>query len=118
MFFEVFQASIDDLLHPKHFGAEQISDIVDVAICVCKTSINLGETNIDGPRKIVQALIIDQYADQHGNRGESGCGKRRHQLIGNSHSFTNLPDEFLRAVPFVVAVENMNHANFLHRDRR
>jgi hypothetical protein len=63
MFFEVFQARVDDLLHAIHFGPEQFFDIVNV------------------PIGIVQALIIYQYADQHGNRWESGCGKRRHQLI-------------------------------------
>jgi hypothetical protein len=70
MFFEMFQPRIDDLLHAIHFGPEQFLDIVNVPVC------------------IVQALIIDQYANQHCNRGESGCGKRRHQTIGNNH----LPD--------------------------
>jgi len=87
MFFEVFQARVDDLFHAKHFGPEQVPDIVNMAVCVCKTSINLGKANIHCPRKIVQTLIIDQYADQHGHRGEGRCGKRRHQLIGSNHLF-------------------------------
>jgi hypothetical protein len=46
-------------------------DIVNVPVCVC-------ETDIDGPRQVVQTRIVDEYADQHGNRRESGCGKRSH----------------------------------------
>src|ERR1700733_13499852 len=36
MFFEVFQARVDDLLHSVHFGPQEVADIVDVAICVCE----------------------------------------------------------------------------------
>jgi hypothetical protein len=92
MFFEVFQARVDYLLHAEHLRPEQVSDIVNVPVCICKTSVNLRETNIDSPGKIVQALIVDQNAHQHGNRGEGSCGKRRHQLIGNYHLSTILPD--------------------------
>jgi hypothetical protein len=82
----VFQACVDDLFHSEHFGPEQVPDMVNMPICVRKTSIDLGKPRIDGSRKIVQALIIDQYADQYGNCGEGRCGKRRHQLIRNYHS--------------------------------
>jgi len=76
MFFEVFQTCVNDLLHAKHLAAKQIPDIVDVPICI-------GKTNINRSCKIVQPQIIDQNADQYGDRGESGCGKRRHQLFAS-----------------------------------
>jgi hypothetical protein len=66
-------------------------------------------------------LIIDKDAYKHGKCWQSTRDKGGHQLIGNYHLFDPTicsPDEFLRAVPLVVAVENMHHANFLHRDRR
>ena len=66
MFLEMFQARVDHLFHSEHFGPEQFLDIVNVPVC------------------IGQSLIIDQYADQNGNRGESRCGERCHQLIGNN----------------------------------
>jgi hypothetical protein len=118
MFFDVFQSRIDYLLHTVHFGPEHVADIVDVAIRVCEPNFNVCKTKIYRPREIIQTLIIDQYADQRGNCWESGCGNRQHQLFGSKHSFTSLPDEFLRAFPFVVSVEHMHDANFLHRDRR
>jgi hypothetical protein len=117
MFFEVLQARVDDLFHPKHFGAEQISDIVDVTICICKTNVDCARKIIPALIEIVQALIIEEYADQHGNRGKSGSSNRHRQLFGSNHSFTSLPDEFPGALPLVVTVENVHDANFLHRNR-
>jgi hypothetical protein len=63
MFFEVFQARADDLFHPKHFGPQQVPNIVDVTIRVCKS--NIDRSSKIGPAliEIVQTLIIDQYAD-------------------------------------------------------
>jgi hypothetical protein len=79
MFFEMFQPRIDDLLHAIHFGPEQVPNIVDVTICVCKT-------NVECARKIIQTLVIEEYADQHGNRGKSGSSNRNHQLFRSNHS--------------------------------
>jgi hypothetical protein len=92
MFFEMFQTCVDDLLHTEHFAAEQVSDIVDVSISICKTDINVCKTNIYRPCEIVQTLVINEYPDQHGDRWESGCSKRRHQLFVSNHSFTSVSE--------------------------
>jgi hypothetical protein len=109
MFFEVFQACVDDLLHAEHFAAEKFFAIVnvpvslvyapvsigkpdiDLPICICEANSDMRKTKVHRPREIVQTLIIGQYADKRGNCWESGCGNRQHQLFGSNHSFTSLP---------------------------
>ena len=47
MFFEVFQASVDDLFHAKHFSPQQVADIVDMTVgkaAVPTASTNCSET--------------------------------------------------------------------------
>jgi hypothetical protein len=78
MFFEMFQPRIDNLLHAEHFAAKDLFDVVDVPVRVRKP-------DVDGPREIVQALIIDQDADKHGKSGKGGRGKSRYQLIRSNH---------------------------------
>ena len=92
MFFEVFQARVDDLLHPVHFGPKQVPDIVDVPVSVGKTNVDRPCKIVPALIKIVQALIIDMDADQRGDCWEGCCGYSRHQLFLRNHSFTSLPE--------------------------
>lgn len=67
----MFQAGVKNLFHAKHLSTEDLFAIVD-------PPINLIESDIDIPREVVQALVINEIADQHGERRNSGCRKRRH----------------------------------------
>ena len=88
-FFEVFQAGVQNLFDAEHFGAENILGVFDAPVDFGESDINvsvdLAEPDFDIPRNIVQPLVVDKYAGEHGKRGESGCGKRSHQLVGNGH---------------------------------
>jgi hypothetical protein len=79
MLFEVFQARVDNLLHAKHFGSEEVAGIVDAAV-------ELEEAGFHVAAEVVQTLIIYENTDEHGEGGECGCGKRSHELIGDDHS--------------------------------
>ncbi len=78
MFFEVFEACVDDLLHTVHFGSQQLFAVVNV-------TVGIRESDIDSAGKIVQTLVVDEYTDKHGKRWHSARDKGRHQLIGNNH---------------------------------
>ena len=52
----MFEAGVDDLLHPEHLTAENIPGIVDVAIRVCKS-------RIDRLREVAKTLIVDEDSD-------------------------------------------------------
>ena len=41
--------------------------------------------NIDRAGEIGEALMVNENTDQHGKRGERGCGKRSHQLVRGNH---------------------------------
>ena len=68
MFFEMFQAGVDDLLHTVHFAAEQFFPIVNMPVSLVYAPVSIGKpdidlpicickTNIYRPRKIAEALI-------------------------------------------------------------
>ncbi len=59
MFFEVFQAGIKDLFDTKHLSPEDVFGILD-------PMIEFIESRLDSQRR---------------KRRNSGCGKRRHELI-------------------------------------
>ncbi len=59
MFFEMFQARVQNLLRAKHFGTEDVARVVD-------TAIDFDEACIHVAVEIVEPLIIYEYADQHG----------------------------------------------------
>jgi hypothetical protein len=80
MFFEMFQAGGDDLLHTIHFGSQQFFAVVNVPIGLRKSDIHCAG-------EIVQTLVVDKYADKHGERWHGTRDKGRHQLIRNNHLF-------------------------------
>jgi hypothetical protein len=118
VFFDVFQARVYHLFHAKHLGTQQILNVIDMAMGLINSPVCVGETNIDRACEIVEALIVNEDTDQHGKRGERGCGKRSHQLVRSNHSFSMLPNEFFGLVALVVTIEHVHHADLLHRDRR
>jgi hypothetical protein len=72
-FFDVFQAGVQDLFHAVHLATKDFFDIIHVPIHIVDSAVGVGKTNVLCPREIreplteiVQALIIDQYADEHG----------------------------------------------------
>ena len=110
MFFEMLRACVDDLLHAEHFGTEEVFDIVNVPVSLIYTPVRIRKPHIDCPCKIVQPLIIHQYADQHGKRGESRCSKRRHQLIRSNHSFISISTLKMFFEMLQACVDDLLHA--------
>jgi hypothetical protein len=64
VFFEVFQASTDDLLHAEDFCTEKVAGIVDPAF-------DLDETGFHVAVEVVEPLIVNQDADEHGEGGKA-----------------------------------------------
>jgi len=113
MLLEVFQAGVENLLNsvhlrPQHFALFPL----------------FHETLVHSLFKIAQPLIVDEETDKDRQGWQSGADSRDYQLSKGSHILaladrtTHSPDHVFRNRPFVVTIEHVHHANFLHRHRR
>ncbi|HTA42521.1 MAG TPA: hypothetical protein VK789_08740 [Bryobacteraceae bacterium] len=82
MLFKMFQTSVHDLFDSEQFGAEAVTQVRKSLI---EALIDLAKALIQAFVKVAESLIIDQEANQHGQRWQSGADSRDHHLCEGTH---------------------------------
>jgi hypothetical protein len=80
--FEMPEAGVHDLFDTIEFGPEHFPMLSEALI---HALVKFGTTLIDLSAQVSQALVVDQQADQNGQRRQSGGNGRNHHLNKRAH---------------------------------